>query len=55
MGGDSKMEVALELFDFILEGMDPSKRPPKEVLHEILRKQFKKTINYSMMSNTTTE
>jgi hypothetical protein len=41
--GDSKMEVFLELFDFILEGMDPSKRPQKDVLHEILWKQFKKT------------
>ena len=41
--GDHKMDGFLELFDSILEGMDPKQRPKKETLHEILHKQFKKT------------
>ena len=41
--GDRKIETFLELFDWVLEGMDPKNRPSKDQLHELLFKQFKKT------------
>ena len=38
------MEAFLELLDFILEGMDPKRRPTKQAMHEILFKQWKSSV-----------